>query len=63
VESRVGGWVVCDLEERLEDVPDDVLKVADPRIPRALKQHMYHQRVFYGDKCAGFKISCSGFVI
>jgi len=45
VESRVGGWVVCDLEERLEDVPDDVLKVVDPRIPRALEQHMYLQWV------------------
>ena len=41
----MGGWVVCDLEERLEDVPDDVLKVVDPRISRALKQHMYLQRV------------------
>jgi hypothetical protein len=38
VQSRVGGWIVCDLEERLKDVPDDVLKVADPRISRALKQ-------------------------
>jgi hypothetical protein len=45
VESRVGGWVVCDLEERLEDVPDDVLKVVDPRISRALEQHMYYQWV------------------
>jgi hypothetical protein len=42
VQSRVGGWVVCNLEERLEDVPDDVLKVVDPRISRALEQHMYH---------------------
>jgi hypothetical protein len=40
VQSWVGCWVVCDLEERLEDVPDDILKVADPRIPRALEQHM-----------------------
>jgi len=36
VKSGVRGWIVGDLEERLEDVPDDVLEVAHPGMSTAL---------------------------